>query len=66
MIEPNLSWPRPLEGLVWGMILAVVLAGVLVAPASGLGVMGWKTGDVRFATTSVLSPGFWPSSAAIP
>ena len=59
VIEPNLSWPRPLEGLVWGVTLAVVLAGALVAPASGLGVMGWKTGDVRFATTSVLLHALW-------
>ena len=59
VIEPNLSWPRPLEGLVWGVTLAVVLAGALVAPASGLGVMGWKTGDARFAATSFLLHVLW-------
>ncbi len=26
LIEPNLSWPRPLEGLLWGETLAVFLA----------------------------------------
>src|SRR5918994_6555358 len=39
VIEPNLSWPRPIEGLVWGLVLAVTLAGALVAPMSGLGFM---------------------------
>src|SRR5918996_6530501 len=43
VIEPNLSWPRVLEGLVWGELLALTLAGALVAPVSGLGFMGWKT-----------------------
>src|SRR5881227_1433353 len=35
-IEPNLAWPRPLEGLAWGLLLAVTLAGALVAPMVGL------------------------------
>ena len=59
LIEPNLSWPRPLEGLVWGVILAVGFAGALVAPAAGLGLMGWKTGDWRFAATSCLLHCLW-------
>lgn len=58
-IEPNLSWPRPLEGLAWGVVLGVGFAGALVAPATGLGFMGWKTGDSRFAVTSCLLHGLW-------
>jgi hypothetical protein len=51
VIEPNLAWPRPLEGLVWGEFLAFTLAGSLVAPLSGLGFMGSRTGAPRFAIT---------------
>jgi hypothetical protein len=58
-IEPNLSWPRPLEGVLWGSVLGVGFAGALVAPASGLGFMGWRTGDARFAVTSGLLHAVW-------
>src|SRR5438046_7289609 len=46
LILPNLPWPRFLVGLVWGLFLALALAGVLVAPLSGLGLLGWKAGGV--------------------
>lgn len=59
LIEPNLSWPRPLEGLLWGEILAFTLAGALVSPMSGLGFMGWRTGGPRFAITNVLLHAVW-------
>lgn len=59
VIEPNLAWPRPLEGLLWGEFLAVTLAGSLVAPMSGLGFMGRKTGTPRFALTSLLMHALW-------
>jgi hypothetical protein len=59
VIEPNLSWPRVLEGLLWGEILAVTLAGALVAPISGLGFMGWKTKSPGFALTTVLLHALW-------
>jgi hypothetical protein len=58
-IEPNLDWPRWLEGLVWGEALAVVLAGALVAPLSGQGFMGLRTGNARFAATSLVMHGVW-------
>ncbi len=59
LIEPNLEWPRPLEGLLWGEVLALTLAGALVAPLSGLGLMGRKTGDVRFAVTNLVMHAVW-------
>jgi len=59
VIEPNLAWPRPLEGLAWGLVLAITLAGALVAPMSGLGFMGHKTGQSRFALTSILVHALW-------
>ncbi|MBI4493498.1 MAG: hypothetical protein HY690_11980 [Chloroflexi bacterium] len=59
LIDPNLSWPRPLEGFLWGEALALTLAGALVAPMSGLGLMGWKTGTPRFALTSLLLHALW-------
>ena len=54
LIEPNLAWPRVMEGLAWGLLLAFTLAGSLVAPLSGLGFMGRNTGSYRFALTTVL------------
>jgi hypothetical protein len=59
LLEPNLSWPRWLEGAAFGLLLAMTLAGALIAPMSGLGFMGRKTGDARFATTSVLVHLLW-------
>lgn len=59
LVEPNLHWPRWIEGLVFGEVLAVVLAGAMVAPMSGQGFMGLRSGNVRFATTNVLIHGLW-------
>lgn len=58
-IEPNLGWPRPLEGAAFGLLLAVLLAGALVAPMAGLGFMGRKAGNLSFATTNVLVHLLW-------
>lgn len=59
LVEPNLDWYRPLEGLLWGEIMAVTLAGSMIAPLSGMGFMGRKTGSPRFAFTSVILHGIW-------
>jgi hypothetical protein len=59
VIEPNLAWPRWLEGALYGEVLAVVLAGVLVAPMAGLGLLGRKTGNASFALTSLLIHLLW-------
>jgi hypothetical protein len=59
VVEPNLSWPRPLEAALFGEVLAVALAGALMAPLSGMGFLGWKTGNPRFAITTVLLHGLW-------
>ncbi len=59
LIEPNLDWPRPLEGLAWGLVLAVGFAGALVVPLTGLGFMGRKTGGARFAATNILMHAIW-------
>ena len=59
VIEPNLDWPRPFEGLIAGLALAGTLAGALVAPLTGLGFMGWRTGSPRFAVTTILVHALW-------
>ena len=59
VILPNLDWPRPLAGLLWGEILAFTLAGAFIAPLSGLGFMGRKTGSWRYALTSVVLHAIW-------
>lgn len=58
-IEPNLDWPRPLEGLLWGEVLAFTLAGAFVAPLSGLGFLGCKTGSPRYAVTTIVLHAIW-------
>jgi hypothetical protein len=59
LIEPNLNWWRPLEGVVWGLVLAFTLAGTLVAPLTGMGFMGLKSRSFRFATTNLVVHGAW-------
>ena len=59
VILPNLGWPQPLVGLLWGEALAVLLAGGFVVPISGLGFMGLKTGNPRTAITIVLLHAVW-------
>lgn len=58
-IVPNLAWPLPLAGLLWGELLAFTLAGAFVAPLSGLGFMGSKTGSWRYALTAILLHAVW-------
>jgi hypothetical protein len=59
VIEPNLGWPRPLEGLAWGLFLALTLAGSIIMPLSGVGFMGWKSGSYRLALTVLLLHSAW-------
>ncbi len=59
LVEPNFDAPVWLEGLVWGEVLAVLLAGALAAPLSGQGFMGRRSGSARFAATSILMHGAW-------
>jgi hypothetical protein len=65
LIEPNFSWPRPVEGLLWGVVLALTLSGALVAPMAGLGVVGWRTGSLRFALTNLLLHALWGLSIGL-
>lgn len=58
-IDPNLGWPRVVEAAAFGLVLAIVFAGALVAPMAGLGFMGRKTGGSRFALTNVLVHAVW-------
>ena len=59
LIVPNLPWPRPLLGVMWGVFLALAFAGGLIVPLSGLGFMGWKAGGLRFAATTLLLHVVW-------
>jgi hypothetical protein len=59
VVEPNLAWPRLLEGAAFGVGLAVTLAGALVAPMAGIGFMGRKTGGPKFALTSLAVHILW-------
>ena len=59
VILPSLSWPRHVSALVWGAFLSLVLAGSLVAPMAGLGMMARKTGSFRYALTSVVLHLIW-------
>jgi hypothetical protein len=59
VVLPNLGIHRVLAGLVWGEVLAIVLAGGMVGPLSGIGFMGLKTRNARFALTNVLMHTLW-------
>ena len=59
LIVPNLAWPRALVGIAWGEVLALLFAGTLVAPLSGLGILGLRTGNARFAITNFLLHAIW-------
>ena len=59
VIEPSFDWPRVLEGLGWGLLVGLTLAGALVAPLTGIGFLGYKTGNARFAVTSLLMHAVW-------
>jgi hypothetical protein len=59
VVQPNLAMPRPISGFLWGEFLALTLAGSLVAPLSGIGFMGRKTGSHRFAITAIILHAIW-------
>jgi hypothetical protein len=65
VLEPNSSWPRWIEGAAFGLVLALTLAGALVAPMSGLGFMGRKTGGPSFAMTSALVHLVWGAAIGL-
>lgn len=64
-IEPNLSWPRWLEGAAFGIVLSVTLAGALVAPMAGLGLMGRKTGSAAYGLSNMLIHVIWGSLVGV-
>ena len=59
VVLPNVHINQVLAGLLWGEILAVLLAGGMVGPLSGIGFMGMKTSNPRFALTNVLMHAVW-------
>ncbi len=59
VVQPNLPMPRYWSGLLWGEFLALTLAGSLVAPLSGIGFMGRKTGSPRYAITAIILHAIW-------
>ena len=59
LVEPNSTWPRWLAGAAFGVVLAVTLAGSFVAPLSGLGFMGRKSGGASFVATNLVVHVVW-------
>lgn len=61
LIAPNSSqyFPKIVSGILWGEFLALTLSGALVAPMSGMGFLGRKTGDPRIGVTNALLHGLW-------
>lgn len=59
VVEPNLAWPRWLQGGAFGVLLALTFAGALVAPMAGLGFLGRKTEGGAFARTGLLVHLIW-------
>ena len=58
-VAPNLALPGIASGLAWGVFLSFTLAGALVSPLSGLGILGLKTGDYRYALSNFLVHALW-------
>lgn len=55
VVAPNAGTSPLWSAVLWGIFLAIALAGALVAPMSGLGWLGLKApGGVRFTLTNVL------------
>lgn len=59
VVEPTFALPRLVESLGWGLAMGVSLAGGLIAPMAGLGLMGWRTGTPSFAITNLLLHLLW-------
>jgi hypothetical protein len=59
VLVPNLVWPRVVGGICWGVVLAFTLSGALLSSLAGLGFLGTKTGDHRFALTNLLLHVLW-------
>jgi len=59
LIAPNLAWPTWITAPLFGVALSVILAGALIAPMSGLGVLGARTHRPAFAITTVLVHLVW-------
>jgi len=59
VVLPNVHINQVLAGFLWGEILAVLLAGGMVGPLSGIGFMGMNTSNPRFALTNVLMHAVW-------
>ena len=58
-IVPNCPIPIFISAILWGVFLALTLSGGFVAPMSGMGVMGHKTGNHRFALTNIILHLVW-------
>ncbi len=59
IVVPNLPWPGWLLGTLYGLALAIFLAGALVTPMAGLGFLGRKAGGWSYGLTSVLIHLIW-------
>ena len=59
VVLPNVHINQVLAGFLWGEVLAVLLAGGMVGPLSGIGFMGMKTSNPRFALTNLLMHAVW-------
>jgi len=59
VIQPSLELHAVLLGLLWGVFLAVALAGLVVNSLSGMGAMGLKAGGPRVMFTNLLMHAVW-------
>ena len=59
VVQPNFDLPAVLLGLLWGIFLAVVLAGLVVNSLSGMGPLGLKAGGPRVMLTNLLMHAVW-------
>lgn len=65
LIAPNVPFSLFGSAVIWAVVLSLVLAGGLVAPMSGMGLMGRKTGDYRFALTNIILHLLWGATVGL-
>jgi hypothetical protein len=58
-VLPNVALTPLLAGLLWGEVLAIGLAGLLVGPLSGMGPFGMKGAGKGFVLTNLLIHAVW-------
>ena len=59
VIQPNFGLHAVLLGVLWGVFLAIALAGLIVSSLAGMGAMGLRAGGPRLLLTNLAMHTAW-------